>query len=126
MAKNKFEIKEYFVNMTQNAENDLNEIITFISQNNPINALRIMDKIKERVYSLKHFPQKGSYVPELLARNIKDYRQVTESPWKIIYKIDGKIVNVLVIIDSRRNLQDILVNKLLGNIQDNGTQTVSE
>ena len=33
--------------------------------------------------------------------------------WKIIYKIDGKIVNVLTIIDTRRNLQDILVKKFL-------------
>ena len=115
MAKKNSEIEEYFVNMTQNAENDLNEIIMFIAQSNPMNALKIMDRIMERVNSLNQFPQKGAYVPELLAKNIKEYRQITEPPWKIIYRIDGKIVNVLVIIDSRRNLQDILVNKLLGN-----------
>jgi len=48
-----------------------------------------------------------------LARNIKDYRQVTEEPWKIYYKINGKIVNVLAVIDSRRNIKDLLLNKLL-------------
>jgi mRNA-degrading endonuclease RelE of RelBE toxin-antitoxin system len=45
--------------------------------------------------------------------NIKDYRQLIESPWRIIYKIDNEIVNVLLIIDSRRNTQDILVEKLI-------------
>jgi Txe/YoeB family toxin of Txe-Axe toxin-antitoxin module len=72
-----------------------------------------MEKIKSRIKTLEHFPQRGSYVPELLKRNIKDYRQISEHPWKIIYKIDGKTVNVLTIIDSRRNLQDLLIKKLL-------------
>jgi addiction module RelE/StbE family toxin len=113
MAKKVNEFEEYFVNMTQNAENDLDEIIAFIAQNNPQNAIKIMEKIKAKVNSLDHFPYRGTYVPELIKRNIKDYRQITENPWKIIYKIDGNIVNVLTIIDSRRNLQDILIKKLL-------------
>jgi Txe/YoeB family toxin of Txe-Axe toxin-antitoxin module len=62
---------------------------------------------------LDHFPYRGGYVPELLKRNIKEYRQLLESPWRIIYKIDKDMVNVLLIIDSRRNTQDILIERLL-------------
>ena len=58
-------------------------------------------------------PERGGYVPELLKQNIKDYRQLIESPWRIIYKIDKNTVNVLIIIDSRRNTQDILIEKLI-------------
>jgi addiction module RelE/StbE family toxin len=105
--------ESYIVNMTRNAENDLNEIIMFIAQNNPRTAMKIMEKIQAKVNTLDHFPDRGSYVPELLAKNIKDYRQLTEAPWKIIYKVDDKIVHILAIIDSRRNLQDILIKKLL-------------
>jgi len=104
---------KYTVNITQNAENDLNEIILFIAQNNPQTAVKIMEKIQAKINTLDHFPNRGSYVPELLARKIKKYRQITEAPWKIIYKVDGEIVNILAIIDSRRNLQDILIKKLL-------------
>jgi len=43
----------------------------------------------------------------------KEYRQITKKPWRIIYKTDKRIVNILAIIDSRRNLQDILIKKLL-------------
>jgi toxin ParE1/3/4 len=99
--------------MTQSAEDDLNEIIMFIAQNNPQNAIKLMEKIQARIYTLDHFLYRGSYVPELLNRNIKDYRQIIESPWKIIYKKDDNIVNILAIIDSRRNLQDILIKKIL-------------
>jgi len=113
MAKKINEHEKYLVNMTQNAENDLNEIILFIAQNNPQNALKILEKIQAKINTLDHFPYRGAYVPELLARNIKDYRQITESPWKIIYKVDDDVANILAIIDSRRNLQDILIKKLL-------------
>jgi len=113
MAKKTREYDKYLVNITQNAENDLNEIIMFIAKNNPQNAVKIMGKIQTKINTLDHFPYRGSYVPELLIRNIKDYRQLIESPWKIIYRIDDNIVNILTIIDSRRNLQDILIKKLL-------------
>jgi toxin ParE1/3/4 len=113
MSKKIKEHEKYLVNMTQNAENDLNEIILFIAQNNPQTALKILERIQAKINTLDHFPYRGAYVPELLARNIKEYRQITESPWKIIYKVDDDIVNILAIIDSRRNLSDILVKKLL-------------
>jgi plasmid stabilization system protein ParE len=102
-----------YVKIAQSAENDLNEIIEYISQNNPHTVLTIMEKIIAKIKTLDHFPYRGGYVPELLARNIKDFRQIAEAPWKIYYKIGKNIVNVLAIVDSRRNLKNILINKLL-------------
>jgi len=104
----------FTVNVNKTAKNDLREIIRYISKNNPMNALNVLKKIQDRITSLDHFPERGGYVPELLKQNIKDYRQLIESPWRIIYKIDKNIVNVLLLIDSRRNTQDILVERLLG------------
>jgi addiction module RelE/StbE family toxin len=106
-------IKNYSVNINKTAENDLREIIRYISQNNPMNALDVLKRIEDRINTLNRFPERGGYVPELLKNNIKDYRQLIEPPWRIIYKIDNDIVNVLIIIDSRRNAQDILVEKLI-------------
>ena len=107
------EKKDYTVIVSKSAKNDLREIIKFISKENPRNALNILERINKRINSLDHNPERGSYVPELMKNNIKDYRQLIESPWKIIYKINDEIVDVLIIIDSRRNTQDILVEKLI-------------
>ena len=107
-------IKIFTVNVNKTAKNDLREIMRFISKNNPMNALNLLKRIQDRINSLDHFPERGGYVPELLKQNIKDYRQLIESPWRIIHKIDKNIVNVLLLIDSRRNTQDILVERLLG------------
>ena len=106
-------IKIYNVNVSKSARNDLREIIKFIAVNNPMNALNVLKKIEDKINSLKKFPERGGYVPELLKHNIKDYRQLMEHPWKIIYKIDDSIINILLIIDSRRNTQDILLEKLI-------------
>ena len=106
-------VKEFSVIVSKSAKNDIREIVKFISKNNPINALNVLNRINERINSLKSFPEKGSYIPELLKHNIKDYRQLIETPWKIIYKIENEIVNVIIVIDSRRNTQDILVEKLI-------------
>jgi addiction module RelE/StbE family toxin len=107
------EIRQYAVNITANAKKDLEEIISYISLNSPRTALNILEKIEAKINTLDHFPYRGGYVPELVKRNIKDYRQLLESPWRIIYKIDIDIVNVLLIIDSRRNVQDILLERLI-------------
>jgi len=106
-------IKLYTVNVTKSAKNNLREIIKYIAKNNPMNSLDILKRIEARINSLEKFPERGGYVPELLKHNIKDYRQLIESPWKIIYKIDTDIVDVLIIIDSRRNTQDLLIEKLI-------------
>jgi addiction module RelE/StbE family toxin len=107
------EIKKYKVNVTANAKKDLREIISYISRNDPPNSLKILDRIEARIKTLEHFPNRGSYVPELLKKNIKEYRQITESPWRIIYRVDKDIVTILLIIDSRRNIQDILMQRLI-------------
>ena len=106
-------IEQYVVNITVNAKKDLREIISYIARNNPKTALKILEKIETKIDTLDHFPYRGGYIPELLKRNIKDYRQLLESPWRIIYKIDKNVVNVLLIVDSRRNIQDILMERLI-------------
>ena len=105
--------EKYTVKISQPARRDAAEIIRYISQNNPQAAENIKKRLQAKINSLNHFPYRGSYVPALLDRNLKEYRQITEPPWKIIYKVEDKTVRILAIIDSRRDLQDILIKKFL-------------
>jgi len=106
-------MKEYSVNLTKGAETDLEEIVSYIANDSVENALRIFDRLQNKVNSLNKMPERGRYVPELLDKNIRDYKELIENPWRIIYKIDECKVDVLTIIDGRRNLQDILMEKLM-------------
>jgi toxin ParE1/3/4 len=108
-------IKTYSINITQSAENDLDEIILYIAQDNTQTALKILDRLQKKIYSLENYPERGRRVPELLDKNIKDYRELIETPWRIIYKIDNNDIYILRVIDGRRNVSEILMNNLMPN-----------
>ena len=75
--------RQVLIEISLSARRDLAEITRYIAQNNPRMALRVTDRIEARINTMDRFPNKGAYVPELMA-----------------------------IVDSRRDLQDILIQKL--------------
>jgi toxin ParE1/3/4 len=107
------ETKDYSVTVAQTAEDDMDEIILYIAEDNTTMALKILDRLQKAIDSLKYFPERGRRVPELLDRNIKEYRELIETPWRIIYKVENSDVYVITVIDGRRNVQDILTKKII-------------
>jgi toxin ParE1/3/4 len=95
------------------AENDLKEIIEFISVESPDNALKILKNIKEKASSLSTLPDRGRLVPELQDQGISQYRELVIPPWRLIYRMAEHEVYVLSVIDSRRNVEDILLKRLI-------------
>ena len=55
----------------------------------------------------------GSYPTELLDLGIQEYREVLCHPYRIIYRMLGQNVYVLVIADGRRDMQTLLQRRLL-------------
>ena len=103
----------YDVFWAASAERDLIGIIDFIARENPENALKILTEIRKRVSELKSFPERGRIVPELQSQGIFLYRELLASPWRITYRIKDAQVNVLSVLDSRRNVEDILLERLI-------------
>ena len=104
----------YKVFWTNSAENDLREIIDYMTANGEIgNAYRIFTKIKNRVTLLKTSPEQGRHLPEFEIFKNRKYREIIVKPWRIIYKIEKQEVIVLLVIDGRRNLEDILFDRLI-------------
>jgi plasmid stabilization system protein ParE len=101
------------VEWTSPAQDDLSEIIDYIAAVNPKTALKIAKKIKDAVSKLASSPKLGRYVPELDLFGHRLYREVIVKPWRIIYKSEGNIIYIMVVIDSRRNIEDLLLAKLL-------------
>lgn len=95
------------------AENDLKQIIDYISIDSPDNALKILIKIRQEASTLNTSPERGRIVRELQDNGIQTYRELIVAPWRIIYRISFKTVYVLSVIDSRRNVEDILLDRLM-------------
>jgi len=104
---------KYEVFWARSAEDDLVSIIEFIHSENPIAAKNNYKKIKTKVSNLDTLPNRGRIVPELKDQGILQYRELIISPWRIIYRISEFNVYVLLVIDSRQNIEDILLRRLV-------------
>lgn len=105
--------KTYRLLWTKSAEDDLLKIIEHIKADSPENAKTVFAKIKRHAASSNFFPLKGRVVPELQQEGITLYREVVVAPWRIIYKVGDDTVYIMTFIDSRQNVEDILLQKLL-------------
>jgi toxin ParE1/3/4 len=50
----------------------------------------------------------------LLALGIKEFRQASFKPYRLIYRVAGMQVIVVLIVDGRRDMQAVLARRLLG------------
>jgi plasmid stabilization system protein ParE len=105
--------KKYVVSFSRYAEEDLDEIIDYFFPINPKYAEKLFYSIEKRINELDHSPGKGRIIPELEKQNINDYRELIEGNYRIVYTQQNETVTIHAIIDSRRNLEDILIKKLL-------------
>jgi plasmid stabilization system protein ParE len=95
------------------AVQDLESIIAYIGKDSPANARKTLLKIKKTVSELCSFPQRGRFTPELQTQGILLYRELVVAPWRIMYRVSDNTVLVLSVFDSRQNIEDILLKKML-------------
>lgn len=72
-----------------------------------------MPKIKV----LEAFPNIGRAIPELEGLNISIYREIFENPWRILFRTDGAKVCVLAVFDGRRDLEEVIIKRLLFDVR---------
>ena len=104
---------EYNVIWASVAEKDLINIIEYIAEDSPQNAIKILAKIRKQVSDLYTMPERGRIVPELYDQGILLYRELIIVPWRLIYRMSEQEIYVLSVIDSRRNVEDILMKRFI-------------
>ncbi len=73
----------------------------------------MLTRIEKIFGSLFESTERGTYPKELLALGIRDYREIFFKPYRVIYRIIGNKVHVLLIVDGRRDMQTLLQRRLL-------------
>ena len=102
------------VHLTKDAARDLEEICDHIDRHDaPGRADHVMEQIEKAFHSLSDHPQRGNSPKELLNVGIREYREIFFKPYRIIYRVMGDNVYVLVIADGRRDMQALLQRRLL-------------
>lgn len=104
--------KQARVVWAKTAEADLEGIVDFIADDSVDAALAVFIRIRERAATLHNVPVKGRVVPELHQHGIVQYHELILSSWRIVYRIDENTVYVTSVFDSRRNLEDLLLERV--------------
>lgn len=103
------------VRLTAGAEWDLESIYDYIAESDSkASANHILDRLLKAAEGLATLPERGSRPRELLALGIREYRQVFFKPYRLIYRIIGQQVFIVLIADGRRDMQTLLARRLLG------------
>jgi toxin ParE1/3/4 len=104
----------YEVLLTAGAEQDLASIHDYLHEaEGERTAERLLRRILAAGERLAELPERGSHPRELLALGIREYRQVMIRPYRIIYRVIERQVIIMLIADSRQDVQSLLARRLL-------------
>ncbi|MDO8721678.1 MAG: type II toxin-antitoxin system RelE/ParE family toxin [Syntrophales bacterium] len=104
----------FAVLLTADAARDLEDLYQYIAVHDaPGKADHVLTNIEKVFGSLSESPGRGVYPKELLALGIRDYREIFFKPYRVIYRVAGDVVHVLLIADGRRDMQTLLQRRLL-------------
>jgi plasmid stabilization system protein ParE len=98
---------------TETATRDLESLISYIAGEAPINAGTVLGRLQSRAESLTRVPEGGRLVPELLRHGLAIWRELIVKPYRILYRIEGQTVYALAVLYSRRDLEDVLLERLV-------------
>ena len=104
----------YRVAWAEVARGDLLGIVDYLAERNPDAAAATLNKLERKAAALKRSPGRGRVIPELERLQLREYRELVIPPYRLIYRVTGRSALVLGVFDSRRNLEDILLERLIG------------
>jgi toxin ParE1/3/4 len=106
--------RRYSVVWTEVAAKDIERLASYLVNEAPLRAEKILLRIISRGEALEMFPHRGRTPMELRAIGDQTWLEIEEPPWRIIYRItDKKTVEIHGVFDGRRALEDILMERLL-------------
>jgi len=95
--------KKYKVNLSQQAQNDLEHIFYYIADDSINNANNFIHQLEIKIYSLENLPYRHPLIPENKFFGT-DYRHLNYKKYRIIYRVTGKSVFILRVIHGAKLL----------------------
>ncbi len=103
------------VRITEAASRDLEEIVDWIAENDsPRKAGYVLDRLLKTAETIAALPHRGSRPDELPLGTEGEFRQIFFKPYRVIYEIAPSEIVIHLIVDGRRNLQSLLMRRLVG------------
>ena len=105
---------KYSIVWSIDASSELLDIVAFQKEKyGSRKALETYEKLREKVLVTREQPDIGRVVPELTAIGLLSVRELIEAPWRVLYTVNDGRIEIISVIDSRRNFEEILYKKIL-------------
>lgn len=95
--------KKYKVNISQNAQDDLEHIFFYIAADSINNAKKFILELEKKIYGLGTFPERFAYIPENIYFGT-NYRHIIHKKYRLVYRIDSNSVYILRVMHGSRLL----------------------
>lgn len=105
--------RRFRVEWAEAAARDLEDLVAYLACESPSHAERVLRRIEDRAASLESGPARGRLVPELARFHLRTWRELVLRPYRLVYRIEADTVLVLAVFDGRRDLEDLLLERLL-------------
>lgn len=95
---------DWRVRWSSAARHDLLAIAQYIADENQAVAVEVLERLRARAESLDRFPRRGRRIPGFADERGRGYRELIEAPWRIVYWVAGSEVQIVAVVDGRRNV----------------------
>jgi toxin ParE1/3/4 len=107
-------VSSFSVVLLDGAKQDLPQLHKYVTLNDSLEkADRLVDDLQRTCSRLKTMTERGRIPLELERIGVREFREIISKPYRIIYSAVKSRVLVYCILDGRRDLQDLLVERLL-------------
>lgn len=107
-------MNSFSVYLLSGAKKDLLQLHEYVARSDSVEkADHLIDELYDVCLRLKTMPERGRIPPELERIGVREFREIILKPHRIIYNVTKADVFVYCILDGRRDLQDLLEERLL-------------
>jgi toxin ParE1/3/4 len=96
------------------AERDHHEILEYIALRDTADAaVAVYQNIMGEVENLHDYPTRCRIPPELNRLGVRDYRELVIPPYGVFFRLTGRSVGILAVLDRRWDLEEIVIQRAL-------------
>jgi toxin ParE1/3/4 len=104
----------YGIEWAPAAQNDLDELLEYMAARDCVDAaLHVYEKLMEKIDPLVSHPERCRIPPELKRIGVSEYRELIVSPYSVFFRLRGKRLGIVTVLDRRRDLEELLIQRTL-------------
>ena len=104
----------YHIEWAPIAQTDLDEILEHMAARDCVDAaVHVYEKLMGRIEKLVSHPDRCRIPPELKKLGVTDYRELAVAPYGVLFRVRGKTVGIVGVLDRRRDLEELLLQRVL-------------